>query len=74
LHASFAQSAQGKPGEHDVLRRLLQNNPDVNLAQLANAWNMPLDEESVKLLSSVNINSFISALNQSSSADSSATG
>nr|CAB3229390.1 cyclin-dependent kinase 12 [Phallusia mammillata] len=67
--AAPKEAPAGKSREHDALLRLMQENPDMNLAQLAKAWNMPLDEGTVKLLSSVNIQVLISALNQNTGGD-----
>ena len=51
--------------------KLIQGNPDMNLAQLAKAWKVPIDGESMKFMSSVNIKVLVSALNQKSGPDSS---
>ena len=52
----------------------LKEKPDMNLAELAKVLNLPLDDDSVKLLSSVNINVLMSLLSQKSASDNSNTG
>nr|XP_009859712.1 cyclin-dependent kinase 12 isoform X3 [Ciona intestinalis] len=72
--ASSAASADNKSSEQDALVRLMQEKPDMNLAQLAKAWKMPIDEESVKLLSSVNIKVLFAALSKKNVKDTSSEG
>jgi len=54
-----------KSNERDALLKLINDNPEMNLAQLAKAWNVPIDGDSMKFMSSVNIKVLVSALSQS---------
>uniref|UniRef100_H2ZE76 Protein kinase domain-containing protein n=1 Tax=Ciona savignyi TaxID=51511 RepID=H2ZE76_CIOSA len=73
-NAQTNEVAGNKSSEHEALVRLMQDKPDMNLAQLAKAWNMPIDNESVKLLSSVNIQVLFAALSKKGGKNSSSVG
>nr|XP_039268199.1 cyclin-dependent kinase 12-like isoform X1 [Styela clava] len=51
-----------KPNELGALMKLQQEHPNMNLAQLAEALNMPLDPESMKFLGTLNPQALYSAL------------
>ena len=61
-----SQTAGSRASEQNALMKLIESNPDMNLAQLAKAWNVPIDEQSLKFMSSVNIKVLVSAISQSS--------
>lgn len=51
-----------KPNELGALMKLQQEHPNMNLAQLAEALNMPLDQESMKFLGNLNPQALYAAL------------
>ncbi|XP_076821246.1 uncharacterized protein LOC143468130 isoform X1 [Clavelina lepadiformis] len=65
---------ENKRTEHEALLKLMQENPNMNLAQLAKAWNVPIDDKSEKFMSSVNIQVLISDLTRKSGNDASTSG
>ena len=54
--------------------KLADSNPDMSLAQLAKAWNVPIEGDNAKVMSSVNIKALCTALSQKTGGDASTPG